>query len=64
MRLDAVQDNLLVFVIFETKYQHILEDFENPSQIFTLFLQAVYAIVKLLVGFNVQPRIGMNQSLI
>ena len=29
-----------------------------------LFLQTVYAIEKLLAGFNVQPRIGMNQSLV
>ena len=29
-----------------------------------LFLQTLYAIEKLLTGFNVQPRIGMNQSLI
>ena len=28
---------------------------------FTLFLQTVYAIVKLLAGLNMQPRIGMNQ---
>ena len=32
--------------------------------IFALFLLTVYAIEKLLAGFNVQPRIGMNQSLI
>ena len=32
--------------------------------IFTLFLQTVYAVEKLLAGFNVQPRIGMNQLLI
>ena len=32
--------------------------------IFAFFLQIVYAIEKLLTGFNVQPRIGMNQSLI
>ena len=32
--------------------------------IFALFLQTVYAIEKLLAGLNVQPRIGMNQSLI
>ena len=31
--------------------------------IFALFFQTVYAIEKLLAGFNVQPRIGMNQSL-
>ena len=36
----------------------ILED------IIAHFLQTVYAIEKLLAGFNVQPRIGMNQSLI
>ena len=43
---------------------YILEDFENASPYFALFLQTVYAIEKLLAGFNVQPRIGMNQSLI
>ena len=32
--------------------------------IFSVFLQSVYAIEKLLTGFNVQHRIGMNQSLI
>ena len=44
--------------------QNIIEDFENASLYFALFLQTVYAIEKLLVGFNVQPRNGMNQSLI
>ena len=29
-----------------------------------LFMRTVYAIEKLLTGFNVEPRIGMNQSLI
>ena len=43
---------------------YILEDFENASTYFALFLRAVYAIEKLLAGFDVQPRIGMNQSLI
>ena len=33
-------------------------------RIFALFLQTVYAFEKLFTGFNVQPRIGMNQSLI
>ena len=32
--------------------------------IFAFFLQTVYAIEKILADFNVQPRIGMNQSLI
>ena len=41
-----------------------LEDFENVSPYFLLFLQTIYVIEKLLAGFNVQPRIGMNQSLI
>ena len=45
-------------------YVYILEDFENASLYFALFLQTVYAIEKLLAGFNVQPRIGMNQSFI
>ena len=43
---------------------YILEDFENASLYFCTFFQTVYAIEKLLAGFNVQPRIGMNQSLI
>ena len=42
----------------------ILEDFENASPFFALSLQAVYVIEKLLDGLNVQPRIGMNQSLV
>ena len=42
---------------------YILEDFENASPYFFTFLQTVYDIEKLLPGFNVQPRIGMNQSL-
>ena len=42
----------------------ILEDFENTYHIFALFLKTVHAIEKLLTGFNMQPRIGMNQSLI
>ena len=41
-----------------------LEDFENASPYFALFLQTVYAIEKLLEDLNVQPRIGMNLSLI
>ena len=32
--------------------------------IFALFLQTVYVIEKLMADFYVQPRIGMNQSLI
>ena len=32
--------------------------------IFAIFLQTVYAIENILAGFNVQHRIGMNQSLI
>ena len=43
---------------------YILEDFENASPYVCTFLQTVYAIEKLLAGFNVQPRIGMNQSFI
>ena len=35
---------------------------KTHHHIFALFLQTVYAIEKLLAGFNVQPRIGMNQS--
>ena len=42
-----------------------LEDFEDASPYFALFLQTVYAIEKLLASLNVQSRIGtcMNQSL-
>ena len=44
---------------------NILEDFENASPyICTFHAKLVYAIEKLLAGFNVQPRIGMNQSFI
>ena len=43
---------------------NILEDFENASPFFVLFLHTVYVIEKLYAGFNVQPRIGLNQSLI
>ena len=32
--------------------------------VFALFLQTIYVIEKLLAGFNDQPRIGMNQTLI
>ena len=38
---------------------YILEDFENASPYFCTFLQTVYAIEKLLAGFNVQTIIGM-----
>ena len=42
-----------------------LEDFENASPYVCNFLaNRIYAIEKLLAGFNVQPRICMNQSLI
>ena len=44
------------YIMYRT---NILEDFENASPSFSLFLQAVYAIT----CFNVKPRIGMNQSL-
>ena len=37
---------------------------KTHHHIFAVFLQTVYAIEKLLAGFNAQPRIGMNQSLI
>ena len=43
---------------------YILEDFENASPLIALFLQTVFAIEKLLAGFNVQPRIGVNQSVV
>ena len=37
---------------------------KTHHHIFALFLQILYVIEKLLIGLNVQPRIGMNQSLI
>ena len=37
---------------------------KTHHHIFAFFLQTVFAIEKLLEGFNVQPRFGMNQSLI
>ena len=43
---------------------YILEDFENTSPYFCTFLANRICIEKLLAGFNVQPRNGMNQSLI
>ena len=50
--------NILLLKTFVALY--ILEDFENASPYFRTCL----AIEILLAGFNVQPRIGMNQSLI
>ena len=41
-----------------------LRTLKTQHHIFALFLQTVYVIEKLLAGFNMQPRIGMNQSLI
>ena len=43
---------------------NMLEDFETHHPIFARFLQTVYAIEKSLASFNVQSRIGMNQSVI
>ena len=43
---------------------YILEDFKMHHHSFALFLQTVNAIEKLFAGFNMQPRVGMNQSLI
>ena len=51
------------YINFVSHMKYILEDFENASPHFALFLQTVYAIEKLLARFNVQFRIGMNQSL-
>ena len=50
--------NILLLKTFVALY--ILEDFENASPFFRTFL----AIEILLAGFNEQPRIDMNQSLI
>ena len=48
---------------------NILEPLKTRHFSFALFLQTVYAIEKLLTGFNVQPyyfnvqpKIGMNQA--
>ena len=55
----------LDMIFMTTKcYQNILEGIENASPYFCIFLQTVYASEKLLAGLNVQPRIGMKQSLI
>ena len=37
---------------------------KTHHHIFAIFLHTLYAIEKLLTGYNVQPRIGMNQLLI
>ena len=50
-------DCILNYISHVSKYTSV-------QHIFELFLQTVYAMEKLLAGFNVQPRIGMNQSLI
>ena len=49
---------------FKNLFFNYLEDFETHYHIFAFFLQTVHAIEKLLAGLNVQPSIGMNQSLI
>ena len=54
-----------VVVAGSDKTPCILEDFVNATQYFCTFLaKIVNAVKKLLAGFNLQPRIGMNQSLI
>ena len=55
---------LYVMLSHPCSREFILEDFENKYHTIALFLQTVYAIEKLLAGFNKQPRIGMNRSLI
>ena len=63
--LSSVIVTFLVILIYLMEYfdqalhYSILEDLENASQYSCTFLQTVYAIEKLLAGFNVQPRIGM-----
>ena len=46
------------------EYDPLYRILKMHHHIFVLFLQTVYAIEKLLAGFNVQPSIGMNQSLL
>ena len=46
------------------KVDHNKRTLKTHHHIFALSLQTVYVIEKLLAGFNVQLRIGMNQSLI
>ena len=41
---------------------YILEDFLTHHNNFAIFSQTVNAIEKLLAAFNVQLKIGMNQS--
>ena len=43
---------------------NILEDFETQHHNFAILSQTVNAIEKVLAAFNVQLKIGMNQSLV
>ena len=56
--LAADRKCIIIFPIQEYRQRDIVEDFENGTTYFCTFL----AIEKLLAGFNMQPRIGMNQS--
>ena len=46
------------------RHYNILEDFKTHHHNFAIFSQTVNANEKLLAAFNVQFKIGMNQSLI
>ena len=45
-------------------FESILQDFENASPYFCIFLQTINAFEKLLAAFNVQLKAGMNQLFI
>ena len=51
--------------LFWRKWYYITwRTLKTHHHIFSLFLQTVYAIEKLLAGLNVRPRTGLNQSII
>ena len=62
----SISLGILYMLLFSVKHGiNIIEDFENASSYICTFLaNRIYAIEKLLAGFNMQPRICMNQSLI
>ena len=63
-KLRALRSKLLKKIINCEEKLNYTWTLKTHHHIFALFLQTVYAIKKLLAGFNVLPRIGMNQSLI
>ena len=70
MCLAFIRFNTLTYIKLSFLIQYIYNTIiyertlKTHHQVFALFLQTVYEIEKLLAGFNVQPRICMNQSFI